>query len=77
MLINTEFRFTLPDHGWVGAERHKLRLSVSRIAILSEPLSGHPVARNYSKQTIIAVMSGKLSSATAYTYAQDLNTFRT
>lgn len=73
LLMHLEYRVRLMDHDWVIAERHKLIPSVyAGIAI--KPDRKGPEAVSYSGPTYIGIRSGKHSSSTAASHAQDFLT---
>ena len=70
--MNMEYRVRLPDHDWVVAVRHKLIPSVyAGIIIHNKTPAGQPDAVSYSGPTYVAIRSGKHSSSTAASHAQD------
>ncbi|KAG5875934.1 hypothetical protein JTB14_036467 [Gonioctena quinquepunctata] len=74
LLMHMEYRIKLPDHDWVIAERHKLKPSVYAGIKITSSMLGQPQAVGYSGPTYIAIRSGKHSSSTANTHAQDFET---
>ncbi|GBO27060.1 hypothetical protein AVEN_143994-1 [Araneus ventricosus] len=72
-----EYRVCLPDHDWVIAERHKLIPSVYAGIATAPKMPGQSKALGYSGPTFIAIRSGKHSSSTANTHAQDFETLLT
>lgn len=74
LLMHLEYRVSLPDHDWVVAEKHKLIPSVYAGIEIREKGMGKPEAVTYSGPTYIAIRSGKHSSSTAATHADDLDT---
>lgn len=74
LLMHMEYRVSLPDHDWVVAERHKLIPSVYAGIEIKPMTPGNPQAVGYSGPTFIAIRSGKHSSSTANTHAQDFET---
>ncbi|CAH2100804.1 unnamed protein product [Euphydryas editha] len=74
LLMHMEYRIKLPDHDWVIAERHKLIPSVYVGIKITSSMLGQPQAVGYSGPTYIAIRSGKHSSSTANTHAQDFET---
>ncbi|KAG5878925.1 hypothetical protein JTB14_034434 [Gonioctena quinquepunctata] len=74
LLMHMEYRIKLPDHDWVIAERHKLIPSVYAGIKITSSMLGQPQAVGYSGPTYIAIRSGKHSSSTANTHAQDFET---
>ncbi|KAG5889651.1 hypothetical protein JTB14_028929 [Gonioctena quinquepunctata] len=72
--MHMEYRIKLPDHDWVIAERHKLIPSVYAGIKITSSMLGQPQAVGYSGPTYIAIRSGKHSSSTANTHAQDFET---
>lgn len=74
LLMHMEYRVKLPDHDWVIAEKHKLIPSVYAGIKITPSMLGQPQAVGYSGPTYIAVRSGKHSSSTANTHAQDFET---
>lgn len=76
--MRMEYRVTLPDHDWVVAKGHKLIPSVyAGIRIAAKTPIGQPDAVTYSGPTYVAIRSGKHSSSTAATHAQDFETLLT
>lgn len=71
ILMHVQFRVKLPDHDWVVAEKHKLIPSVYAGIIVKDNCLGSPEAVTYSGPTYVAIRSGKHSSSTAATHAQD------
>ncbi|KAG5889612.1 hypothetical protein JTB14_024033 [Gonioctena quinquepunctata] len=74
LLMHMEYRIKLPDHDWVIAERYKLIPSVYAGIKITSSMLGQPQAVGYSGPTYIAIRSGKHSSSTANTHAQDFET---
>ncbi|KAG5860711.1 hypothetical protein JTB14_029385, partial [Gonioctena quinquepunctata] len=74
LLMHMEYRIKLPDHDWVIAERHKLIPSVNAGIKITSSMLGQPQAVGYPGPTYIAIRSGKHSSSTANTHAQDFET---
>lgn len=75
LLIHLEYRVNLPDHDWVTAEKHKLFLSVYAGIVIKENGLGTLEAVSYSGPTYEATRSGKHSSSTAATHANDFIRF--
>ena len=72
LLMHLEYKFTLPDHNWVVADRHKLIPSVyAGIEIKGDKVTGDPSSVTYSGPTFVAIRSGKHCSSTASTHAFD------
>jgi len=65
MLMDMQYRVTLPDHDWVVAVGHKLTLSVYAGIVIKPHDIGNRQAVSYSGPTYIAIRSGKHSSSTA------------
>ncbi|CAH1113118.1 unnamed protein product [Psylliodes chrysocephalus] len=74
LLMHMEYRIKLPDHDWVIAERHKLIPSIYPGIKITSSMLGQPQAVGYFGPTYIAIRSGKHSSSTANTHAQDFET---
>lgn len=74
ILMHIEYRIKLPDHDWVIAERHKLIPSVYAGIKISSSMLGQPQAVGYSGSKYIAIRSGKHSSSTTNTHAQNFKT---
>ncbi|KAG5889385.1 hypothetical protein JTB14_005084 [Gonioctena quinquepunctata] len=74
LLMHMEYRIKFPDHDWVIAERHKLLPSVYAGIEITSSMLGQPQAVGYSGPTYIAIRSGKHSSSTVNTHAQDFET---
>lgn len=72
-LMNMEYRIRLPDHDWVVAGQHKLIPSVYAIINVSTDLIGQPESVTYSGPTYVAIRSGKHSSSTATSHAEDFD----
>lgn len=72
LLMHVEYLVHLPDHDFVVAKAHKLIVSVVAVCLILLGCMGKPTAVTYSGPTYIAVRSGKHSSSTASTHAQDL-----
>lgn len=77
ILMHMEYRVSLPDHDWVIAECHKLIPSVYAGIVIAPKMAGQSKAIGYSGPTFIAIRSGKHSSSTANTHAQDFETLLT
>lgn len=69
--MHMEYRVKLPDHDWVVAERHKLIPSVNAFMEIAQNQIGDPLAVKYSGPTYISIRSGKHSSSTAVSHAND------
>ncbi|CAH0560583.1 unnamed protein product [Brassicogethes aeneus] len=74
LLMHVEYKVSLPDHDFVIASRHKLISSVYALCEVKSNEMGRPEAVSYSGPTYIAIRSGKHSSSTATSHAQDLDT---
>ena len=74
ILMHMEYRVSLPEHDWVIAERHKLIPSVYAGIVIAPKMAGQSKAIGYYGPTFIAIRSGKHSSSTANTHAQDFET---
>lgn len=74
LLMHVEYKVSLPDHDFVIASRHKLIPSVYALCEVKPNEMGRPEAVSYSGPTYIAIRSGKHSSSTATSHAQDLDT---
>lgn len=74
LLMHMEYRIKLPDHAWVIAQRHKLIPSVYAGIKITSSMLGQRQAVEYSGPTYIAIRSGKHSSSSANTHAQDFET---
>ncbi|GBP77771.1 hypothetical protein EVAR_98464_1 [Eumeta japonica] len=72
ILMQVEYRVTLPDHDWVIAERHKLIPSVYAGIIIQPNGEGRPDAVSYSGPTYVAIRSGEHCSASLKSHASDL-----
>ncbi|KAG5891686.1 hypothetical protein JTB14_020103 [Gonioctena quinquepunctata] len=77
LLMHVEYKVSLPDHDFVIASRHKLIPSVYALCEVKPNEMGRPEAVSYSGPTYIAIRSGKHSSSTATSHAQDLDTLLT
>ncbi|CAG4960750.1 unnamed protein product [Parnassius apollo] len=77
LLMHVEYKVSLPDHDFVIASGHKLIPSVYALCEVKPNDMGRPEAVLYSEPTYIAIRSGKHSSSTATSHAQDLNTLLT
>lgn len=73
LLMHLDYRVTLPDHDWVVAGCHKLIPSVYAGIVIKHEEIGSRSAVTYSGPTYIAVRSGKHSSSTALSHANDFN----
>ncbi|XP_034253671.1 uncharacterized protein LOC117652688 [Thrips palmi] len=71
MLMSLEYKVSLPDHDFPVGPRHNLIPSVAAIIEIKEDLLGKPEAVTYSGPTYICIRSGKHSSSTANTHADD------
>lgn len=71
IIMNLEYRVTLPDHDFVVAEKHKLIPSVYAGISIKENGFGDPESVGYSGPTFVAIRSGKQSSSTATSHACD------
>lgn len=74
LLMHLDYKVTLPDHDWVVAGGHKLIPSVYAGIVIKPGEIGCRGAVTYSGPTYIAVRSGKHSSSTALSHANDFNT---
>lgn len=73
-LMHVEYRIKLPDHDWVVASKHTLIPSVyAGIHIKSDNMHGSPESVSFSGPTYIGIRSGKHSSSTAATHANDID----
>ncbi|KAL7287659.1 hypothetical protein TKK_0018300 [Trichogramma kaykai] len=71
--MHVEYRIKLPDHDWVVASKHTLIPSVyAGITIKPGNDGSSDVSVSYSGPTYIAIRSGKHSSSTAATHANDI-----
>lgn len=71
LLMNMQYRITLPDHDWVKGERHSLIPSVYA-GITIKPFGlGDENYVTYSGPTAIKVRSGKHDSSSAKSHAKD------
>ncbi|GBP20877.1 hypothetical protein EVAR_80696_1 [Eumeta japonica] len=77
LLMHVEYKVSLPDHDFVIASRHKLIPSMYALCEVKPNEMGRPEAVSYSGPTYIAIRSGKHSSSTATSHAQDLDTLLT
>lgn len=77
LLMHVEYKVSLPDHDFVIASGHKLIPSVYALCEVKPNEMGRPEAVSYSGPTYIAIRSGKHSSSTATSHAQDLDTLLT
>ncbi|KAJ8949395.1 hypothetical protein NQ318_007493 [Aromia moschata] len=77
LLMHIEYKVSLPDHDFTIAARHKLIRSVYALCEVKPNEMGRPEAVSYSGPTYIAIRSGKHSSSTATSHAQDLDTLLT
>ena len=77
LLMHVEYKISLPDHDFLVAARHKLIPSVYAICEVKPNEMGRPEAVSYSGPTYIAIRSGKHSSSTATSHAQDLDSLLT
>jgi len=64
LLMHIEYRISLPDHGCVVADQHKLIPSVYAGSRIMPDGLGNKEAVSYSGSTYIAIRSGKHSSST-------------
>ncbi|KAI9556025.1 hypothetical protein GHT06_018591 [Daphnia sinensis] len=72
MLMDVEYKVSLPDHDWVIAAQHKLIPSVYAGITIKKDGLGNPESVGYSGPTYIAIRSGKhSSSSTAYAHEFD------
>lgn len=71
LLMHVEYCVSLPDHDWVLAAKHKLIPSVYAGCVIKENAIGRPEAVTYTGPTYISIRSGKHSSSTASTHAED------
>lgn len=74
LLMHVEYKVTLPDHDWVVAPQHKLIPSVYAGIVIKENCLDSKVAVTYSGPTFVAIRSGKHSSSTALSHANDIET---
>lgn len=77
LLMHVEYKVSLPDHDFVIASGHKLIPSVYALCQVKPNEMGRPEAVSYNGPTYIAIRSGKHSSSTATSHAQDLDTLLT
>lgn len=77
LLMHVEYKVSLPDHDFVIASGHKLIPSVYALCQVKPNEMGRPEAVSYNGPTYIAIRSGKNSSSTATSHAQDLDTLLT
>ncbi|KAJ8867517.1 hypothetical protein PR048_031319 [Dryococelus australis] len=77
LVMHFEYKVSLPDHDFVIASRHKSIPSVYALCEVKPNEMGRPEAVSYSGPTYIAIRSGKHSSSTSTSHAQDLNTLLT
>ncbi|KAJ8877430.1 hypothetical protein PR048_021884 [Dryococelus australis] len=77
LVMHVEYKVSLPDHDFVIASTHKLIPSVYALCEVKPNEMGLPEAVSYSGPTYIAIRSGKRSSPTATSHAQDLETLLT
>ncbi|CAG9782182.1 unnamed protein product [Diatraea saccharalis] len=75
--MHVEYKVSLPDHDFVIASGHKLIPSVYAFCEVKPNKIGRPEAVSYSGPTYIAIRSGKHSSSTTTSHAQDLDTLLT
>lgn len=73
ILMRVDYKIKLPDHDWVIAERHKLIPSVYGFIEIQPNCFGDKTAVGYSGPTYVAIRSGKHSSSTAYSHANDFD----
>ncbi|KAJ8940658.1 hypothetical protein NQ314_010633 [Rhamnusium bicolor] len=71
LLMHMQYRVSLPDHDWVVAAGHKLIPSVYAGIVIEPNGFGNPSKVTYSGPTFIAIRSGKHSSSTAKSHAND------
>ncbi|KAK3919263.1 Mitogen-activated protein kinase kinase kinase [Frankliniella fusca] len=71
LLMHVEYRIRLPDHDFVIGSRHKLTPSVYALYKIAADKFGQREAVTYSGPTVICIRSGKHSSSTAATHAND------
>jgi hypothetical protein len=71
LLMHLQYKVKLPDHDWVVAGGHKLKPSVYAGIVIKRAEIGSRSAVTYSGPTYIAVRSGKHSSSTALSHAND------
>uniref|UniRef100_A0ABD2X032 VWFA domain-containing protein n=1 Tax=Trichogramma kaykai TaxID=54128 RepID=A0ABD2X032_9HYME len=72
ILMNMQYRVTLPDHDWVKAEKHKLIPSVYAGITINSNGMGSPEAVTCSGPTVVRVRSAKHSSSYAASHAADM-----
>ena len=75
MLI--EYNVPLPDHDFIIASRHKLIPSMYALCEMKPDEMEWPEAISYSGPTCTAIRSGKQTSSTATSHAQDFDTLFT
>lgn len=69
---NLNYKVRLDDHDFAVGQRHQLTPSVYAGIIIKENCMGRKEAVTYSGPTYIVIRSGKHSSSTAATHANDL-----
>ncbi|KAJ8896472.1 hypothetical protein PR048_001816, partial [Dryococelus australis] len=77
LVRHVEYKVWLPDHDFVIASRHKLIPSMYALCEVKPNEMRRPEAVSYSGPPYIAISSGKHSSSTATSHAQDLDTLLT
>ncbi|KAJ8877456.1 hypothetical protein PR048_021911 [Dryococelus australis] len=77
LVMHVEYKVSLPDHDFVIASRYKLIPSVYALCEVKPNEMGRPEAVSYSGPTYIVIKSGKHSSSTATSHAQDLDNLLT
>ena len=71
MLMSLEYKVSLPDHDFPVGPRHNLIPSVAAVIEVKQDQLGKPEAVTYSGPTYICIRSGKHSSSTANSHADD------
>lgn len=71
LLMHVQYRVSLPDHDWVVTAGHKLIPSVYAGIVIEPNGFGNPAKVTYSGLTFIVIRSGKHSSSTDKTRAND------
>lgn len=72
VLMHLNYKVRLDDHDFAVGQRHQLTPSVYAGIIIKENCMGRKEAVTYSGPTYIVIRSGKHSSSTAATHANDL-----
>lgn len=73
LLMHVEYKISLPDHDFIIAAKHKLIPCVYASCEVKLNEMGRPEAVSYIGPKYIAIRSGKHSSSTATSHAQDLD----